>query len=186
MLAAFNGGFKLSDGVGGYFYDGRTVKPLRVGLAAAVISRDGMLSVVKWGREVRSTVNLQVVRENLPLLVDANQARTSARDTPSSWGIANGNLPTANRSALGQLADGSLVYAFGLERTAAQMAALMVHVGARTAMLLDMNKSWPGGFTYTHAGTQVSGRRILPSIWHQPSVYFQRFTKDFFVALSRQ
>jgi hypothetical protein len=185
MVAAFNGGFKLSDGVGGYFYAGRVVRALRPGLAAMVITTTGELSVVRWGRERGTTSGVEVVRENLPLLVDSFRSRTAPADTARTWGLANGGLYTANRSALGELSDGALVFAFGADRTASQMADAMLSVHARTAMVLDMNKSWPGGFVYSHSGGGITGRRIYPTIWHDPSVYFHRFTKDFVVAMVR-
>jgi uncharacterized protein YceK len=183
MAAAFNGGFKLSDGAGGYYYAGKVVRTLRPGLAALTITNAGRISVVKWGREQSSVANLLVVRENLPLLVDSYRARTSPSDTARTWGVANGGLSHANRSALGQRADGSVVFAFGADVTPAAMAAAMVQVDARTAIALDMNKSWPGGFVYSHHAGVISGRRILSPIWHSPSVYYGPFTKDFVVAL---
>ena len=53
MVAAFNGGFHLSDDVGGYFYDGQTVKRLRPGLASLNITAGGRISVGVWGRWFR-------------------------------------------------------------------------------------------------------------------------------------
>ena len=183
LAAAFNGAFKLSNNDGGYYYAGRVVSPLRVGLAALIITRAGRLSVVKWGREQSTTVGLSVVRENLPLLVDNYVARTSPRDTTSTWGWADYNTPLANRSALGELANGSLVYAYGHSVTAADMSAALVLVHARTAIMLDMNLSQPGGFVYWKQGGHIDGERILPSIYHIPAVYLHQYRKDFVAAL---
>lgn len=182
MVAAFNGGFKLSDHVGGYFYAGRTVSALRAGLGTFTITSAGRIAIGAWGRDVRLIPHTVVVRQNLPLLVDGFRSRTSPSDSPSTWGVANGGLWTANRSALGQLADGSVVFAYGANVGPSTMAAAMVAVRARVAMVLDMNKSWPGGFTYHHSRGKLVGRGIQPGIWHQPSVYFAPFTKDFVVA----
>ena len=41
LLAAFNGGFKLSAGVGGYMQEGHVISPLRPGFASLVIDRSG-------------------------------------------------------------------------------------------------------------------------------------------------
>ena len=184
MAAAFNGAFKLRDNAGGYFYAGRTVSPLRPGLAALVITSQGRLSVVQWGREARTTVGLSVVRENLPLLIDQFTARTSGHDTNSTWGWADNNRPLANRSALGELPDGSLVFAYGYRVTAKDMAAALVQVHVRTAMMLDMNLSQPGGFVYWRQAGRIRGRRILPSIFHSASIYFNQYQKDFVAALA--
>ena len=182
MVAAFNGGFMLKDHVGGYYYAGRTVSALRAGLGTLSITSAGRIAVGAWGREVRLTASTILVRQNLPLLVDQFLARTSASDTPQTWGVANGGLWTANRSALGQLSDGSVVYAYGGSVQPSEMAAAMVAVRARVAMVLDMNRSWPGGFTYQRVARKVVGHGIQAAIYHQPSVYFAPYTKDFVVA----
>jgi Phosphodiester glycosidase len=185
MVAAFNGGFLLKDGVGGYYFDHQMVRSMKPGFGALEITADGRLSVGAWGRDLTLTAQTVAVRQNMPLLVDRYQAQTRPTDTASTWGIANGGLWTANRSALGQLADGSLVFAFGANVRPAEMAASMVIVRAKEAMLLDMNKSWPGGFVYEHPASGIVGQRIHPLEWHSPSVYYARFTKDFIAVLLR-
>jgi len=185
MVAAFNGGFMLKDGVGGYYYDHQMVRPLRPGLAALEITADGRAQVGAWGRDLALTAQTVTVRQNLPLLVDRYVAQTRPSDTATTWGIANGGLATANRSALGELADGSLVFAYGYNVRPSAMADAMVAVRAREAMMLDMNKSWPGGFVYWHTSAGYFGQRIHPYEWHTPSVYYGRFTKDFVAVLLR-
>jgi hypothetical protein len=185
MLAAFNGGFMLKDAHGGYFYAHQMVRPLVTGMAALEISADGRLRVGAWGRDLALTQQTVAVRQNLHLLVDAYRSRVASTDTARTWGYANGGLWTANRSALGQLADGSLVYAYGHEVRPAAMADAMVRAGARVAMVLDMNRSWPGGFVYQHPTAGVTGQRIQPQEYHLPSVYYARFKKDFIVVLPR-
>ncbi len=179
MVAAFNSGYKLSDHVGGYYYLGRTVTPLRAGLAAFVVHRDGSLAVGVWGRDLAMTPDTLVVRENLrPLVVDG-VSQASAQDGPRTWGISNGNRPRANRSALGRLADGSLVFAYAHDATAASLGASLVSLGVREAMMLDMNVSWPTGFVYAHRGGRVIGTRINHWTLRPPSTYLTRFKKDF-------
>ena len=185
LAAAFNGAFKLRDHVGGYYYAGVTVSPLRTALASLVIDTHGRLRVVSWGREVSSTSGLTVVRQNMGLLVDGYTARTRSSDTNSTWGWADHGAHLANRSALGELTDGSLVYEYGHLVTAANMADGLVSVHARTAIMLDMNITQPGGFVYSHTARGVAGSRILPAVVHAPSVYLQWWIKDFVVALSR-
>lgn len=185
LVAAFNGAFKLRDNVGGYYYAGVTVSRLQAGLAAMVIDAHGRLSVVQWGREVRGVAGLQVVRENMRLLVDQFTARTSPSDTKSTWGWADHNARLANRSALGELVDGSLIFEYGHLVTAQDMAAGLVGVHARTAIMLDMNITQPGGFVYAHTAAGVDGNRILRWVVHAPSLYLQPWIKDFVVALTR-
>ena len=185
MVAAFNGAFKLSDGVGGYYYAGTTVSRLRAGLASLVIDSSGRLSVLVWGKAPIVLHGLQVVRQNLPPLVDQSRAQTSPSDSNHTWGWADHGNRLANRSALAEMSDHSLVYVYGHQLTAADMAAVIVRLHAVTAIMLDMNLSQPGGFVYAHQGSAVLGRRILPTIYHNPSVYQSWYKKDFVVASPR-
>jgi hypothetical protein len=185
LVAAFNGAFKLRDNVGGYYYAGVTVSRLRTGLASLVIDGRGRLSVVQWGREISSSTGLQVVRQNMRLLVDQYVAGTSPSDKNSAWGWADHNARLANRSALGELADGSLVFEYGHLLTAQDMAAGLVGLHARTAIMLDMNITQPGGFVYQQVPGGVDGNRIVPWVVHAPSVYLHPWIKDFVVALTR-
>jgi hypothetical protein len=185
MVAAFNGAFKLSDGDGGYYYAGVTVSRLRTGLASMVVTNDGRLSVQVWGRGSTDLANVQVVRQNLPPLVDRYVSQTSTWDSNHTWGYADHNAAQANRSALGELADGSLVYVYGNTVRPPDMAAALVLVHAQTGIMLDMNLSQPGGFVYEHVGGKVTGQRILWSIFHNQTVYLMWYKKDFVVALAR-
>jgi len=56
LLAAFNGGFKLSAGAGGYEQEGHVASPLRPGLASLVIDRSGRARIGVWGHGVLRTV----------------------------------------------------------------------------------------------------------------------------------
>ena len=49
LLAAFNGGFKLSAGAGGYEQEGHVIATLRTGLASLVIDRSGQARIGIWG-----------------------------------------------------------------------------------------------------------------------------------------
>ena len=181
MVAAFNSGYKLRDHVGGFYYLGRTVSPLRSGLAAFTVRADGSLHVGVWGRDLSMTPDTVVVRENLRPLIEQGVVRASPSDTPRTWGIANGNTVHANRSALGSLPDGSFVFAMGHDVTALQLASALAGVRVVDAVMLDMNKSWPTGFVYSHNGSRTTGARIDPHVVRDPSTYFQPFKKDFVV-----
>ncbi len=179
LVAAFNGGFKLSNHLGGYYYLGTTVVPLRAGYAAVTIHADGSLAVGVWGRDMAIGPDVVVVRQELPPLVERGVSRASRNDDPDKWGSANGGLSTANRSALGELADGSLIFEYGASVTGDTMARYLVKAGAVTAMVMDMNVSWPTGFVYHHVGARILGSKINSHIVRPPSTYFQRFKKDF-------
>jgi len=186
MVAAFNGGFHLSDDVGGYFYDGQVVKRLRPGLASLDITTTGQITVGVWDRTLNSTAGLEVIRQNLHPLVWHGKAEAFKSDSPGAWGRANGGLRDANRTALGERADGTVVFAYGYNVQAYEMAHALATAGVRTAVMLDMNKSWPTGFYYVPSSSgQPKGHRILPVIYRGPNTYLTQFKKDFVVVSPR-
>jgi len=52
LLAAFNGGFKLGVGAGGYEQEGHVISPLGSGFASLVIDRSGRARIGIWGHGV--------------------------------------------------------------------------------------------------------------------------------------
>ena len=186
MLAAFNGGFKLSDNVGGYYYHGHTVANLRGGLGAFEVLKDGTLKVGVWGRDLTLTPQTVAVRENLPPIVASGKSRTSPSDNVGTWGLALHHLWHVNRSALGERSDGSLIFEFGHHITPTTIAHYLVEAGVRDAVMLDMNETWPTGFIYRHNSSGIHGKRINPAIVKGPDLYLQRADKDFVVVSARQ
>jgi len=182
LAAAFNGGFWLKDHPGGYYYDGTTVTPMRPGYASLVISTTGRISVQTWKAGTTVGSGVAVVRQNLPPMIVNFRVRSNGTPTHPTWGLPTKGQYVTNRSALGELADGTLVYEFGYHVTPDQMATAMELAHARTAMSLDMNGSWPMAFTYTHPAG-VSGMRVDAREYHDPSIYYTRYRKDFITAL---
>ena len=184
MVAAFNGGYKLSDHVGGYYYLGHTVSPLRRGYASMVFYRDGTMRVGVWGWNVHMTPDVVAVRQNMKPLVWRGVSQTHATDTQSTWGF---NMVhgwwIANRSALGMRADGSLVFVYGHHLTPSQMAQRLIRAGVRTAIALDMNGWWPTGFLYSHYRSHIVGAKINSFIQRSPSVYLDTYSSDFVAVL---
>jgi hypothetical protein len=185
MVAAFNGGFKLSDHVGGYYYHGHTVANLRSGLAALAVHSDGSLHVGVWGRDLSMTADTIAVRENLQPIVRSGQSQARSSDNVGTWGLALHHVWNVNRSALGQLPDGSLVFEFGNHVTPKTIAHYLVQAGVRDAVMLDMNETWPTGFLYRHSSSGIHGKRINSSIVKSPDIYFRRNDKDFIVVSPR-
>ena len=179
MIAGFNGGFKLSDHVGGYYYRGVMVSPLRKNYAAFVVYRNGTMTVGVWGRDLHMNAQVLVVRQNLPPLVFRGHVRTSSSDDNQTWGLALQGKMHVNRSALGRRLDGSLIFAYGSLVTPSTMARYLVAAGVNEAMMLDMNRTWPTGFVYRHSHGNIHGTRINDNIYHSPSIYLTRNEKDF-------
>jgi hypothetical protein len=185
LVAAFNGAFKLSDHVGGYFYAGKVVSPLRDGLASLVVGLDGSMRVVVWGRDLRSTAGLLVVRQNLPPLVDHGVAMTRSTDGVTTWGLPYHHLPRTNRSALGQRRDGTMVYLYLHDALASELAATLVRLGAVTGIALDMNTGWPAALVFRHSGSHVVGTRLSPVMHQHLNAYYSRNEKDFIAVEAR-
>ena len=209
-VAAFNGGFKMSDARGGWLSDGRTVVPLVRGAASVVIYADGSVDIGAWGSEVPAPGRRVVsVRQNLQLLIDQGHAY---RIHPSGqlllnelWGHAFLDAPLISRSALGITAAGGLVWAAGTDITVAALAHALLHAGAVRAMELDINAPLVRGFLYAgnatvHTRTGVA-RRAVPLVVGQrqlrhdpgltnPSIaphctYLVPCSRDFFTVLAR-
>jgi len=162
LLAAFNGGFKLSQGVGGYEQEGHVAAALRRGLTSLVIDRSGRARIGIWGHGVPAPGEaVYSVRQNLPPLVLHGKPTKAAADW-GLWGSTLGGGEYVARSALGQDAAGDLVYAASMSATPADLASVLAYAGAQIAMELDINPEWvqldvasrPGGRLHAAIGGQ--------------------------------
>ena len=142
LLAAFNGGFKLSAGVGGYEQEGHLASRLRRGLTSLVIDRSGRARIGIWGHGVPAPGEaVYSVRQNLPPLVLHGKPTAAAADW-GLWGATLGGGEYVARSALGQDAADHLVYAASMSATPADLASVLAYAGAQIAMELDINPEW--------------------------------------------
>jgi hypothetical protein len=162
LLAAFNGGFKLSQGVGGYEQEGHVAAALRRGLTSLVIDRSGRGRIGIWGHGVPAPGEaVYSVRQNLPPLVLHGKPTKAAADW-GRWGSTLGGGAYVARSALGQDAAGDLVYVASMSATPADLAFVLAYAGAQIAMELDINPEWvqldvasrPGGPLHAAIGGQ--------------------------------
>ena len=150
LVAAFNGGFQMKDAHGGYYTEGRMVRPLVPGAASLVIYANGSVTVGAWGSDVTMTPSVVAVRQNLfPLVVNG---KPSARASTRTWHVWGGTCPCGPglhgskyqwRSGLGVTANGALVYVVGPVLDPVQVADLLVRAGVVRGMELDINPTWP-------------------------------------------
>ncbi len=191
LVAAFNGGFKMADAHGGYYTEGRMVRPLVRGAASLVIYANGAATVGTWGSDVTMTRSVVAVRQNLfPLVVDGSP---SARASTRTWRVWGGTCPCGAgqhgtdaqwRSGLGVTADGALVYVVGPQLTPPTVADLLVRAGAVRGMELDINPSWPVFASYKPAapaglaapsnGASLVGTYLGPATFFNPA-----YARDF-------
>jgi hypothetical protein len=182
LLAAFNGGFLLSAGAGGYEQERHVISSLRPGLASVVIDKSGAARIGAWDQGLpRPHEPVFSVRQNLTLLVRHGHPTPAAADW-AIWGATLGGGEYVARSALGENAAGQLIYAGSMSTSPADLAAALIHAGARTAMELDINPEWvqldvaPG-----------PGRRLRAAIAGQgrpANQYLLGWTRDFFTVLA--
>ena len=182
LLAAFNGGFKLSAGAGGYLQEGHVISPLRPGFASLVIDRSGRARIGVWGRGLPAPGEaVYSVRQNLQPLV-LNGRPTAAAADWATWGATLGGGAHVARSAIGQDATGDLMYAASMSALPADLAAALAAHGARVAMELDINPEW----------VQLDAARIpggtltaeIPGQYRPSDQYLAGWTRDFFAVLA--
>jgi hypothetical protein len=191
LLAAFNSGFLLQDSHGGYFAEGRTVKPLVDGGATLLIRADGTPTVGVLGRDFQMGPDVAFARQNLSLIVDNGQPVPDiASGNISKWGATLGNKVAVWRSAVGVTANGALVYAGGAALSAPALASVMARAGAVRAMELDINTAWVDFFTYGPPAPgdppgSLTSTKLLPSMQAASNRYLTANSRDF-VALFRR
>lgn len=181
VIAAFNSGFRLASSLGGYYADGKTVRPLRPGAASMVFRQNGTLTIGSWSTEVAMTRDVTAVRQNLALLVDNGAVAPDVGDNAGHrWGATVGAAKYVWRSGIGVRADGSLIYVAGDRLSASTLAHLLLRAGCMRAMELDINRDWTSFVRYTAAGPA----NLLPDMYATPHRYDTPSSRDF-ISLSR-
>jgi hypothetical protein len=144
VLAAFNGGFRASNGHFGAMADGNVALPAKWGLGTIVMYRDGKVAVGAWGKDLTESPDMESWRQNGPLLISDGQITPEvySRDT-RIWGdVYEGGIGEW-RSAVGVSGDGrTLYFVVGPGLTTSALAATMIQVGAWDAIQLDINRTW--------------------------------------------
>jgi hypothetical protein len=186
LVAAFNAGFRLYASNGGWYSDGHTADPLRVGAASMVIFRNGTATVGQWGRDVTMGPSVAAVRQNLDLIVDAGAPVPGLNsNVESRWGATLGNAYYVWRSGIGVRPDGSLVYAAGDALSAASLADLFVRAGCVRAMELDINPAWTSFVLFDGSSTDPVPHNLLPDMQPPADRYYQTMSRDFFSVSAR-
>ena len=182
LLAAFNGGFELSAGAGGYEQEGHVIATLRTGLASLVIDRSGQARIGIWGASVPAPGEaVYSVRQNLQPLVYRGQP-TAAAASPGLWGATLGGGVSVARSAVGQDSSGDLLFAGSMAAAPADLAQALAAKGARIAMELDINPEWVQlDIARTPGGPLIAA---IPGQNRPASQFLDGWTRDFFTVLA--
>jgi hypothetical protein len=185
VVAAFNGGFKLSNGSVGFMADGRVVVPIAGGLGSIVTYQNGTTQIGAWHEGV-PTRRLTVVSvlQNLHLLVDHGAAAPTVETCiRACWGLTLGGGPEVARSALGITGDGQLVWAAGEHLSPAMIAHALVDAGVVRAVQLDINPEWIAGYLYLHHGGGPTAAPLVPGQFGIPGRFLAPNGRDFFTVL---
>ena len=178
VLANTNGAFRIQDSQGGYIYNGKTIVPMVNGQATLAIDSAGHMTVGKWGRDIDPNGDVVVARQNLALIIDHGQSRVQSGDG-FRWGATTHGESAAWRSAIGERADGSLVYIGSPGLTAQAMADTLISAGVKRAMVLDMNNWWVAGFYFKHnASGQPLCHKLDPNIQEGCDRFLNRYKRD--------
>jgi hypothetical protein len=187
VIAAFNGGFKLSYGSVGYYAEGRTPVALSDGLGSIVTYRDGTTQIGAWHEGVPARGSpLASVRQNLHLLVDHGAAAANVEGcVQECWGHTLGGGTLVPRSGLGIDGQGRLLWAAGLGLSPADLAHALIAAGAQRAVELDINPFWVAGYLFVHRPSGPLPVPIVPGQHGIAGELLEPYGRDFFAVLAR-
>ena len=177
LLAAFTGGFMLSNHVGGYEQEGRVISALERGVMSLVIDRSGRARIGIWGHGVPVAGEaVYSVRQNLQALVYRGRPTTAAGDW-HLWGPTLGGGEYVARSSVGEDASGDLMFAGSMSTTPADLAEALVRSGARIAMEMDINPEWVQLDVASRPGGPLTA--VVPGQHRPADQYLVGWTRDF-------
>ena len=190
LVATYNGGFKLSNGDshGGFYLDGSTGVPLVDGAASEVFHRDGSLTIGRWDQDVAMAPDVVGVRQCLVPLVSGGQVTEAVHDGGTDvWGLTDGGNSFVARSGVGIDRNGDILYAGGRLMSVETLATVLQRAGAVTAMMLDINLSWPSFISYD--GSRQPADPVpynLVNFVRAPTRYYDESSRDFVAVYARR
>lgn len=181
VIAAVNGGFKLTYRDVGFMSGGHVAARIRAGLASIVTYRDGTSDIGAWRAGVPSgRSGVFSVLQNQHLLVDRGApAPTVSGCVIACWGETIGSRTVVARAGLGIKANGQLVWAAAEELTPAGLAGALVRAGAVRAIELDINPAWVAGYLYVHRRSGPSAVPMVPGQSGIPGQLLEPYSRDF-------
>ena len=182
LLAAFNGGFEVSSGAGGFQLNGQVLVPLQAGRASLVIDSDGTAHLGIWGVTL-PTPGEQVasVRQNLAPLITGGQPASNVANI-AAWGATLGGGAAVARSSLAEDGAGNLLYAASMDALPVDLANALISAGALTGMELDINPEW-----VQLASATTPGGTLAPGVpgQNRPGDQYQiGWSRDFVTVLA--
>lgn len=181
LLAAVNGGFRLTYRDVGFMSRGHVAVALKAGLASIVTYTDGTSDIGAWRAGVPSTSKTVFsVLQNQKLLVDRGVASATVSNCIiACWGETIGAQTAVARSGLGITADGQLVWAAGERLLPAELASALIGAGAVRAIELDINPDWVAGYLYIHKPGGPSPVPLVPGQLGIAGKLLEPYSRDF-------
>lgn len=186
VVAAFNGGFRLSYHDVGFVSGGHVAVALKPGLASIVTYADGTSNVGAWNNGVPSArKTVFSVLQNQLLLVDRGVAAATVSTCGTAcWGNTIQSLTQVARSGLGITASGQLVWAAGEQLSPAGLAAALVGAGAVRAIELDINPDWVAGYLYVHRASGPAAVPVVPGQHGIAGALLAPYRRDFLAVVA--
>jgi len=187
LLATFNSGFKIASSGGGFYLNGATSGTLTTGVASEVYYSDGHIAIGVWGQTVRMTPDVVGVRQNLQLIVSRGRVPSSVDyNVEGSWGATLGGGYYVWRSGIGVTSDGRVIFVYGPALDVRELAELLQHAGAVTAMELDINPDWMSFEYYLHdESANPRPVNLLPDQMQPADRYYSPNSRDFTVVYAK-
>jgi len=181
LIAAVNGGFKLTYRDVGFMSAHHVAVPLKAGLASIVTYTDGTTDVGAWRAGVPSAgKTVFSVLQNQQLLVDRGVAAASVSNcVVTCWGETIGSQTSVARSGLGITASGQLVWAAGERLLPADLASALIGAGSVRAIELDINPDWVAGYLYVHHPSGPSPVPVVPGQLGIAGKLLEPYSRDF-------
>jgi hypothetical protein len=181
LIAAFNSGFKTSDGHNGEIIDGITYVHPKTGLATFILYADGHVDLRSWSSEMLTGSPIASLRQNLPLILDNAALNPNIKDQ-LAWGATVGNAVNVWRSGLGITSGNKIIYAAGNNLSIVTLVRALQAAGCIRAMELDINSYWVSFNLYhwNNSGSYLAGRKLVPEMHRSGTRYLTPDTRDFF------
>jgi hypothetical protein len=185
VLAAFNGGFKLTHADVGFTSGGRVAVALKHGLASIVTYADGSTDIGRWGEGLPSAGRpVYSVLQNQSLLVDHGSPAANV-ECVSCWGETIGGRTVVARSGLGVTASGQLVWVAGEQLLPRELASALLRAGAVRAIELDINPDWVAAYLYVHRPGGPSAEPVVPGQLGIAGRLLEPYSRDFLAIVAR-
>ncbi len=188
LVAAFNGGFKLTYPHTGFLSGSHVAAPIRPGLASIVTYTDGTTNIGNWDAGVPSAARrVFSVLQNQSLLVDqGTPSPTVGSCILECWGATVSGRTSVARSGIGITPSGQLVWAAGENLVPSELAAALIGAGAVRALELDINPDWVSGYLYEHHPEGPAGVPLIPGQLGIAGRFLQPYTRDFLAVVANR